>query len=111
MILLYFSHQKKEITQALNVIEIFGSYSGLKLNRNKTEGIWIGKLKNCKDKYEDIKWTENVVKCLGVYFGHNKKVCQQMNVEKSLQKTENILNSWKKRKLSIFHGNKNSETD
>ena len=34
-----FLTSKKEVTQALNVIEIFGSYSGLKLNRNKTEGI------------------------------------------------------------------------
>ena len=29
----------------MNEIEIFGSFSGLLLNRNKTEGLWIGKLK------------------------------------------------------------------
>ena len=34
----------------MNEIEIFGSFLGLVLNRNKAEGIWIGKLKNCKLK-------------------------------------------------------------
>jgi hypothetical protein len=35
----------------MNEIEIFGNFSGLMINRNKTEGLWIGKLKHSKDKY------------------------------------------------------------
>jgi hypothetical protein len=31
---------KKEISIAFNIIETFGSFSGLILNRNKTEGMW-----------------------------------------------------------------------
>ena len=50
------SNLKKEIFIALNIIETFGSFSGLILSRNKTEGMWIGCLKNCKDKVENIKW-------------------------------------------------------
>lgn len=38
---------KNEISIALNIIEIFGNLSGLKLNRSKTEGIWLGRLKHC----------------------------------------------------------------
>ena len=34
--------------QAMNEVEIFGSFSGLLLIRNKTEGAWIGKLKKWK---------------------------------------------------------------
>ena len=36
---------KDEISRALNLIETFGTLSGLKLNRNKTESIWLGALK------------------------------------------------------------------
>jgi hypothetical protein len=36
----------------MNEIEIFGNFSGLMINRNKTEGLWIGKLKHSKDKEE-----------------------------------------------------------
>jgi hypothetical protein len=35
----------------MNIIEEFGNLSGLKLNKNKTEGIWLGRLKHTKDKY------------------------------------------------------------
>lgn len=51
-------------------VKIFGSYYGLKLNRNKTEGLWVGKLKSCKDKTEGINWSNGPVKTLGIYFGH-----------------------------------------
>jgi hypothetical protein len=34
---------KEEIASALNEIEIFRSLSGLMLNRNKTQGMWVGK--------------------------------------------------------------------
>jgi hypothetical protein len=45
-----FLRSKNEISIALNIMEIFGNLSGLKLNRNKTEGIWLGRLKHCKEK-------------------------------------------------------------
>ena len=57
-----FPKSKEEIQKALNIIEMFGTYSGLKLNRSKTEGIWIGKLKHTKDKVDDINFTENPIK-------------------------------------------------
>ena len=40
-----FCNSKEDVLKAMNEIEIFGSFSGLLLNRNKTEGVWIGKLK------------------------------------------------------------------
>ena len=35
---------------ALNILEIFGSISGLNVNKDKTKLVWIGKKKHCKDK-------------------------------------------------------------
>ena len=57
-----FLSNKKEIKAAMNEIEIFGSFSGLTLNKNKTEGIRKGKLKNSKDKVAGINWTNKPVK-------------------------------------------------
>jgi hypothetical protein len=53
---LYFN-SKNDISVAMNEIEIVGTFSGLMINRNKTEGLWIGKLRHSKDKVENIKWT------------------------------------------------------
>ena len=84
------------------MIETFGTLSGLKLNRAKTEGVWLGKQKNCKDKHENINWTNIPVKILGIYFGHNKKECQRLNAEKLLEKSAKIILNWKKRNLTMI---------
>jgi hypothetical protein len=44
---------------AMNEIEIFGNFSGLMINRNKTEGLWIGKLKHSKGKVEILNGQTN----------------------------------------------------
>ena len=40
-----FLKNTNEISTAINIVENFGNFSGLKLNRNKTESPLIGKLK------------------------------------------------------------------
>ena len=97
-----FLKSKDEINIALNIIEIFGTYSGLTLNRNKTEGIWIGKLKHCKDKVNDITFTDKPIKVLGIYFSTDKKECEKLNWESKLEKAKNLMKSWEKRHLSII---------
>ena len=52
-----FMGSKEEIAFALNEIEIVGSFSGLMLDWNKTQGMWVGKLNNCKDKKENKKFS------------------------------------------------------
>jgi hypothetical protein len=68
-----FCTSKEEIYFAFNEIETFGSFSGLLMNKNKTGGIWVGKLKHSKDKIDGIKWSEKPIKTLGVYFVNNKE--------------------------------------
>ena len=97
-----FVSSKTDIALAMNEIEIFGSFSGLILNRNKTEGIWIGKLKHCKDKIRGIKWTHNHVKALGIFFGHNKEACQQLNWQKKIEDMKNQFTAWGKK--SNYYG-------
>jgi hypothetical protein len=61
-----FLKTKHDITIAMNIIEELCNLSGLKLNKNKTEGIWLGRLKHNKDKYANITWTNEPIKSLGV---------------------------------------------
>ena len=77
-----FLKSKNEISIALNIIEIFENLSGLKLNRSKTEGVWLGRLKHCKEKIENITWTTDMVKCLGGHFGHANKVILKNSYKK-----------------------------
>ena len=91
-----FLKTKDELKNALNIIEIFGTFSGLKLNKNKTEGIWIGKQKHCKEKVEGIAFTDKPVKVLGLYVGKDKEKCEQLNWESKLEKARVLMKSWEK---------------
>ena len=93
---------KDEIEIALESIEIFGKHSGLKLNRNKTEGLWIGKLKTCNDQIGDIHWSKEPIKALGVYFGIDKQKCLELNWGDKLKSCENIIKVWLKHNLTFF---------
>ena len=86
----------------MNEIEIFGNFSGLMINRNKTEGLWIGKLKHSKDKEENIKWTNKPIKSLGIYYGHDYIECEKLNWEINIEKKNNLFLSWSKRNLSML---------
>ena len=49
------------------------------LNRNKKEGIWIGKLNNCRYIIAGINWTDKPIKLLGIYFSNNNEESQNLN--------------------------------
>jgi len=79
-------------------MKLFGSLSGLTLNRNrnKTEGLRIGKLKHCKDKIEILNWVNTPVKALEVYFGHNREKCIILNWENKIEQMEILIKSLEK---------------
>ena len=57
-----FFNSKTEISLALNEIKMFGSFSGFIMNKDKTEVLWIGKLKHCKDKVGELNGQTNQLK-------------------------------------------------
>ena len=72
------------------------------LNRNKSEGVWIGKLKNCKYKIAGINWTDKPIKSLGIYVGNNNEETQKLNWENKIEKMNKLFCAWGKRNLSIL---------
>ena len=81
----------------MNIIEEFSNISGLKLNKNKTEEIWLAKLKHTKDKYENISWTNEPVKSLRVYFGYNKAQCHKLIYGKHINRCKAIIKKLEKK--------------
>ena len=49
-----------------------------------------------------IKITNEAVKCLGIYIGHDKEECYAKNWMKIYHNIEKLFESWKKRKLTLF---------
>ena len=74
----YLKKNQNEITTAFRIIAEFGIHSGLKLNKNKTEGLWLGRLKHSNLLVNNIIFSKDFIKTLGIYFGHNHEICSSL---------------------------------
>ena len=92
----------QSISYALQEIEIFSAATGLQLNVNKSEGLWLGTLKPNKLNFEGISFSEGPIKCLGIYVGTNIENCSSLNWDKKVNDIDILLSKWKKRKLTLI---------
>ena len=89
--------------ELFNDLGIFAKFSGLKPNIGKTEAFWAGtKADGLRPICEDLnlRWVKKL-KVLGVVFANDEHSVIQDNFESKLQQTENIINTWKQRTLTI----------
>jgi len=92
----------KSAEKFLDDVAVFGLYSGLKLNKDKTEAMWLGKYRNSKEKPLGIKWPENPLKILGVYCSYDIQECNKLNFETRIDKCKKVINEWKSRNLTMI---------
>ena len=84
----------------LSVVKVFGEYSNLQLNKEKTQGLWLGKNRHKKEEPLGIAWPDKPLKLLGIYI--YMEACDKLNYDKKLAKCKTILNWWKSRNLTII---------
>ena len=68
----------------LDILEKFETCSGLKINRTKSEAMWLGKWKNREDTPFNIKWPKDSVFALGIHFSNSEKVSGELNFYEKL---------------------------
>ena len=59
----------------------FGKATNSKINVDKTEALWLGRWKNNTVKPRNLKWTNKMVKTLGVYFGNDRVEAEKRGFE------------------------------
>lgn len=85
----------------LEVVEEFGTFSGLKLNREKTEGMWIGSKHTESSRPLGISWPNKPLRFLGVYVGYDEEACNALNFESRIHKCRQIMGMWQRRNLTF----------
>ena len=93
------------LQSALNTLEIFGSLSGLRMNKDKTKLIWIGRKKLVKEKLniaEKLTWGETQFTLLGLDFSTSLEKIPSLNYTKAITKMKLEIDKWKKRYLTPF---------
>jgi hypothetical protein len=85
----------------LKEIASFGELSGLTLNKDKTEAMWIGSSANNPSKPLGISWPDDPIRVLGVYFSYNENECNKANFENRIKKCMQTINLWQSRNLML----------
>ena len=85
----------------LDLLEVYKNASGLTINCTKTEGMWIGSLRDNKTIPLGLKWPDEPIKALGVYYSYDEKLLGEKNFMQNLDKIKKLINIWASRGLSL----------
>ena len=80
----------------------FEQLSGLAVNPTKTEGMWIGSLRENKSTPFGIKWPNEPVKALGVYYSYDQKLLHEKNFLERLDSVKKLINLLSGRGLPLY---------
>ena len=85
-----------------DLLDQFVELSSLKINKSKTEGLWLGawKCRLGKDELFGISQPKQYITALGIAFPYNVRVGN--NINERLAKLKKVLNIWSSRHLTIL---------
>ena len=93
------------LQSALNTLEIYGTMSGLKMNKEKTKIIWIGRKRFSKEKLKvsvDMEWGASQFTMLGLDFFTNLNKIPKHNYDKAILKMRTVVKKWNNYYLTPF---------
>jgi hypothetical protein len=96
-----FVQDEQSLSLALTLIEMFSKCSGLKMNRDKSESLYIGISSNFRHKINNIKWSNGFVKCPGVHLNKDNQKARDYNIKLKIEKIESIIKIWNCRHLTL----------
>ena len=97
-----FLKDKNDLEVALRIFDQFELISGLKLNKNKTQAMWLGKEKENNSNPFGLKWVKQI-KILGIYFSNDSTASKiEGNWTERLEITKKTIKQWFGRNLSIY---------
>ena len=89
----------RSLTKLFECVHVYELGSGAKLNRSKTEAMWLGAWMSHADEPLGLTWVRKM-KVLGVVFGTVS--FEEDNWEPKIKKLEKSLNLWRSRSLSLL---------
>ena len=93
---------KSSFLRSLYLLDTFASISGLKVNYEKTEALWIGASKSSNLTFpssKPITWANERVFALGVWFSTLE---DKSTLIDKIEKISSILDNWSARRLTLL---------
>ena len=76
----------KSAKRIFKLLKLFAKWSGLKMNLEKTEGMWLGAQKGSLEEPLGITWPKTPIKALGIYYSYDKQEADNANFEDLIEK-------------------------
>ena len=107
---LYLDGSRNSFEACIRVLSRFASISGLTINFQKTNVIWLGSKKNSNERFlRDMNFTwdpgghnDSKFRYLGIIFSTNVERIVEYNYENKFEEIENLIKTWNKRFLTPF---------
>ena len=93
------------LENAFKTLDNFALASGLKVNYEKSEALWIGKQRNSKETLflqRKLTWARRKVKALGVWFSTIEGASGQLNFEEKIENLKKTVDNWHLRQLTLL---------
>lgn len=91
---------ENSIFELFKLLEKYESATNSKVNKDKTEGLWLGNWIGRTDTPLNLKWTSGEVKHLGVYVGNNRDIASQRTFEEIIEKIKINISYWNTKYIS-----------
>ena len=96
---------EKSMHQSFSLLDSLASISGLRINYEKTEALWIGAMRFQRRKiaaYKNISWPFHKVKALGVWLFTIKEESITLNYEEKKETISKTIENWQFRRLTLL---------
>ena len=100
----FFVKDSQSLRRILKFTKIFERFSSLKINVEKCEAPWVGRMKENNEKVVNCKWKsvlKSMIRILGVSFSYNKQLAGKENFCNVMTDFHTLLNIWKQRWPSL----------
>ena len=95
-----FLKNEKSVKNLFSLLKEFESISGLKINVEKTEAMWLNP-RETKQTIYNIRIKQSV-KLLGLIIHHDSDEMEKLNLETKLTEMSNTFKVWRQRNLTIY---------
>ena len=94
------SGDKLSFEKSMHIINRFSEVSGLFINVEKTQAVWLGTKKYSNVQYMknlNLVWNPERFKILGLWFTQDLKACESINYDMKFSEVKTLFNIWSKR--------------
>ena len=96
-----FLEDENSICRLIRLLKTFGDFSGLKVNKEKSDAMWLGSKRHSNKQPLGVRWTKNPIRLLGVYVSYDEVENNNENVEEKMIAIKKVINMWKSRNLTL----------